>query len=82
MRRPRPRPAAVHTVTEEDAMQKLRLELDGLKVESFEAGADGAGTGTVRGHGGTCSMQPTCGVASRGEATFELEAWTRYACCV
>jgi hypothetical protein len=62
-------------------MEKLRLELDGLKVESFEAGADGGRKGTVWGHG-SCSQQFTCGVASRGEATFELEAWTRYACCV
>ena len=63
-------------------MEKLRLELDGLKVESFEAGGDGAGTGTVRGHGGSCSMQPTCGIASRGEATFEELPATRYVCCV
>jgi hypothetical protein len=63
-------------------MEKLRLELDGLKVESFEAGTDTAGKGTVRGNDGSCSMQPTCGIASRGEETFELEAATRYVCCV
>lgn len=81
MRRPCPRPAAVDTVTEEDAMQKLRLEMDGLKVESFEAGENRAGKGTVWGNG-TCSEQPTCGIASRGEATFEEAPPTRYVCCV
>lgn len=63
-------------------MDKLRLEIDGLKVESFEAGDEGTPRGTVRANDGSCSMQPTCGIASRGEATFEQEAATRYVCCV
>jgi hypothetical protein len=63
-------------------MEKLRLELEGLKVESFDAGTGAAMKGTVRAHDGSCSMQPTCGMASRGEATFEQEIFTRYACCV
>ncbi|HSU14766.1 hypothetical protein [Longimicrobium sp.] len=64
-------------------MNKLRLELDGLKVESFEASAERRGKGTVLGFdGSTCSNQPTCGIASRGEETYEQEVFTRYACCV
>ncbi|HYH81227.1 MAG TPA: hypothetical protein VEX86_15595 [Longimicrobium sp.] len=63
-------------------MEKLRMEMDGLKVESFEPGTAAAGKGTVRGYGDSCSMQPTCGVASRGEEAFVDIPWTRYACCV
>ena len=64
-------------------MEKLRLEIDGLRVESFEADAGREGRGTVEAHEElTCSKQPTCGAASRGEATYQEEAWTRYACCV
>jgi hypothetical protein len=64
-------------------MKKLRMDLDGLKVESFEASTDSGGEGTIHAYGGgTCSQQKTCGIASRGEETFELEPWTRYACCI
>ena len=64
-------------------MEKLRLDLDELKVESFRASDEGEGSGTVLGYDdSTCSNQPTCGIASRGEATYELEAFTKYACCV
>jgi hypothetical protein len=62
-------------------MKKLRLDLDGLTVESFRPGDDDAGEGTVAAHDATCSKQPTCGAMSRGEETFKLEANTRYACC-
>ena len=65
-------------------MNKLRLDLDGLKVESFAASADTGAEGTVRAHDddNTCSKQPTCGVASRGEETYALYEASRYACCV
>ena len=63
-------------------MNKLRMDLDGLKVESFEAGATAGAVGTVHANDGSCSMQPTCGIASRGEETYEQEAISRYACCV
>lgn len=64
-------------------MKKLRLDLDELAVESFHAGADTPARGTAHGHGGsTCSLQPTCGAASRGEEAYEQYARTRYACCV
>jgi hypothetical protein len=66
----------------EELMEKLRLELDGLKVESFEPDTTAAGRGTVLGHDESCSMQRTCGAASRGEEMFEQVALTRYACCV
>jgi len=60
-------------------MKKLRLDLDELKVESLDTSADG----TVQAYDdATCSKQPTCGIASRGEETYEMEAWTRYACCI
>jgi len=62
-------------------MKKLVLDLDGLAVESFEAG-EATDAGTVIAHGGSCSMQRTCGAASRGEETFVEEIFTRYACCV
>ncbi|HSU14765.1 hypothetical protein [Longimicrobium sp.] len=64
-------------------MDKLRLELDGLKVESFEASAGARAKGTVRGYDDSvCSQGYTCGAASRGEETYEQEINTRYACCV
>ena len=64
-------------------MEKLRLDLNGLKVESFAPDADRRGKGTVLGYeDSTCSNQPTCGIASRGEETFQQEIFTRYACCV
>ncbi|HEX2205682.1 MAG TPA: hypothetical protein VHG91_20385 [Longimicrobium sp.] len=64
-------------------MEKLRLDMDRLEVESFDAGSDRDGRGTVDAHEElTCSKNPTCGAASRGEATYQEEAWTRYACCV
>lgn len=64
-------------------MEKLRLELDALKVESFEAGADAAGRGTAHAHQDTtCSKQPTCGIASRGQEAYDAIPRTLYACCV
>jgi hypothetical protein len=63
-------------------MEKLRLELDELRVETFEPRADAGGEGTVAAFEEGCSMQPTCGVASRGEETFQLLAASRYVCCV
>lgn len=62
-------------------MKKLELELDGLKVETFETG-EAAGGGTVRGYDSTCSNQPTCGIASRGEEGYAEVQRTLYACCV
>jgi hypothetical protein len=64
-------------------MQKLRLNLDGLAVESFEAGGMVQGKGTVEGFAPTdCSKQPTCGIASRGQDEFDVVPPTRYACCI
>jgi hypothetical protein len=62
-------------------MKKLQLDLDGLSVESFEAGRS-TGDGTVQAHDGTCSKQPTCGIASRGEEGYAEVQRTLYACCV
>ena len=63
-------------------MKKLLLEVDGLKVESFEPGRSTPGLGTVRAQDGGCSVQPTCGNPSRGEEGYEEMPVTRYACCV
>jgi len=63
-------------------MNKLLLNVDELKVESFQPGTQEAGAGTVRANDGGCSIQPTCGNPSRGEETFVEEVITRYACCV
>lgn len=64
-------------------MKKLRLDLDVLAVESFHAGEGTAARGTAHGHAGsTCSLQPTCGAASRGQEGYDLYDRTRYACCV
>ena len=61
-------------------MRKLRLNLDGLEVESFAAGGEVQGKGTVEGFAGTeCSMQFTCGVASRGQEGYAEIPPTRYA---
>ncbi|HEU4885297.1 MAG TPA: hypothetical protein VFT45_23750 [Longimicrobium sp.] len=64
-------------------MEKLRLNTDALKVESFEAGEEAPGNGTVKGFAGTdCSKQFTCGIASRGQEGYDAFPQTRYACCV
>jgi hypothetical protein len=63
-------------------MKKLLLELDGLKVESFEPGTPTARAGTVLARDGGCSVQPTCGNPSRGDEGYEEFVFTRYACCV
>jgi hypothetical protein len=64
-------------------MQKLRLDPDALRVESFEAGADANHRGTAHAHqDSTCSCQPTCGIASRGQESYEQFPRTLYACCI
>jgi hypothetical protein len=64
-------------------MEKLRLNPDGLKVESFEATPSVRGQGTVEGFAGTeCSKQNTCGIASRGQEGYDAVPFTRYACCI
>jgi hypothetical protein len=62
-------------------MKKLQLDLDGLRVESFEAG-EVTGSGTVKGYDNTCSQKYTCGIASRGEEGYAELPFTRYACCI
>jgi hypothetical protein len=62
-------------------MQKVRMELDELKVETFEAGEALARKGTVAGFAVGCSQARTCGIASRGEETFEMYPLTGYVCC-
>lgn len=43
-------------------MNKLKLQLDDLAVETFETGHDaGAGRGTVHGHGDIPTIKPVCG---------------------
>jgi hypothetical protein len=62
-------------------MEKLRLDLNGLKVESFAPDGAKRGKGTVRGYDdSTCSQGYTCGMMSRGPETYELEEQTLYAC--
>lgn len=65
-------------------MRKLRLNLDGLTVESFEASSRVHGRGTVDGFAPPtdCSKQYTCGIASRGEEAYDLLPRTQYACCI
>ncbi len=64
-------------------MEKLRLELEALQVESFDAGDGARSRGTIRAHDDSdCSQAYTCGMASRGEQTYEALPLTRYACCV
>ena len=64
-------------------MEKLRLDLEELTVETFEPRAETRGRGTVRAYDdGSCSNQPTCGIASRGEETYEQIERSFYACCV
>ena len=70
-------------LTRKDPMQKLRLNLDGLEVESFQESTQGRGKGTVDGFAVTdCSKQVTCGIASRGQEGYDAAPPTRYACCV
>jgi hypothetical protein len=69
-----------HSLTREIAMAKLTLQIEQLKVESFETAGEGAAKGTVFGHesdqNATCvghytcdrpSCGPTCGVESSCE---------------
>jgi hypothetical protein len=63
-------------------MQKLRLDMDGLKVETFEPGTKSKAKGTVAGYDSGCSVGYTCGMMSRGEEGFQEYQVTQYACCV
>ena len=44
-------------------MKKIRLDVDALRVTSFEAGARPAETGTVHGH---ATKPATCGISCLG----------------
>jgi hypothetical protein len=66
----------------EPLMEKLRLDLDTLTVESFESTSEDGRRGTIAAHDGSCSVGFTCGVMSRGAEGFEMYANTRYSCCV
>ena len=64
-------------------MNKLRLDIDGLEVQSFTPVAGKVERGTVEAHQDTyCSCAKTCGVMSRGEEGYKQVPWTWYACCV
>ena len=64
-------------------MEKLRLEVDRLKVESFAPDAKTGRKGTVRAHDDSdCSVGYTCGISWRSEESYELELPTRYGCCI
>jgi hypothetical protein len=63
-------------------MEKLRLDLDALTVESFEATEIAGQKGTVNGAQSGCSCGFTCGVASRGQKGYEEMENTKYGCCV
>jgi hypothetical protein len=63
-------------------MQKLRLDPEKLTVESFQPSRDATGRGTAHGYQDTCSCQPTCGIASRGQEGYAEVPPTRYACCI
>ncbi len=54
-------------------MKKLKLELDALKVESFESGAAGERGGTVRGNApatALCDSIQICSIKN-GNASFD-----------
>ena len=64
-------------------MEKLRLDLDALTVESFEASETSDAKGTVLGQQVSgCSCGVTCGMASRGQKGYEEFGRTQYGCCV
>ncbi|MBV9107854.1 MAG: hypothetical protein JO306_00430 [Gemmatimonadetes bacterium] len=63
-------------------MEKMRLNPDRLKVDTFEPKPGAHNVGLAVEIGAGCSVQPTCGNPSRGEQTYEQEVLTRYACCV
>ena len=64
-------------------MDKLRLDLNGLKVESFASSTEKGRKGTVLGHDDSdCSKPYTCGISWRSEESYELEPPTRYGCCI
>jgi len=58
-------------------MRKLKLDVDGLAVESFTTADRAPGTGTVRGHGtfrgSTCGPENTCGPQTCGDLYCVIE---------
>jgi len=71
-------------------MKKLRLEIDELEVESFDAGAAGETKGTVRGHitylncntapDQTCGNFLTCAYPHCETETWAQDCTDRYTC--
>jgi hypothetical protein len=54
-----------------DAMKKLKLEMDALRVDSFEPAESAAGKGTVQGREWTVAPQAGCG---GGDNTSRINA--------
>jgi len=67
-------------------MRKLKLEIDDLEVESFEAGQEHRRSGTVRGHDDDtmetewCTGYPDCGVSEQGCKTPYLTCYGTCRC--
>jgi hypothetical protein len=63
-------------------MRKIKLDPDGLRVESFETHASGSGNGTVRGHAVTSveDCQRTANSTNGGEVCICVDSWN--ATCV
>ena len=70
-------------------MKKMTLDVDALRVESFQTADASGGRGTVRAHDGACTVAPegtcvkTCGnIPACTEDVCRGGAITFNACCV
>jgi len=69
-------------------MKKMTLDVDALRVESFEMVAARGGRGTVRAHGSVCTVAPygtcvyTCGNQPQCTDVDGAAVRTFDACCV
>jgi hypothetical protein len=69
-------------------MKKMTLDVDALRVESFEMVAARGGRGTVRAHDSGCTAPPdgtcvdTCGNRPQCTDVDGTAMCTLYACCV
>jgi hypothetical protein len=71
-------------------MKKLRLAIDGLKLETFDAGGAGAAKGTVHAHvtafncnsapDQTCGNYLTCAYPTCATETWAQDCTDRYTC--
>ena len=61
-------------------MRKIKLQLDTLRVESYETSRASEVAGTVRAHGSTEWGEPTCDITCDGGCPTYFDETCRYVC--